>query len=623
MLKEISLKPDLYKDYETVGKANLLSGLNRVNIFIGPNNAGKSRFMRMLFTDEESGISFTDRNYAAVVEEIDKAIKDLREQFDRISMADVNDISAAFAKLSDKKHLPVGDIRSTITKIRELATTLSMTNHISGYSPKPNLISNGNPSDLIPYIKSHGKAILEKLNENFPPDFDYKFFKMYIPILRGLRPIQMSAQQDFTAMYNDNYYHRTVSDYFGNKKKDWEGRIFTGLNLYEDLKKLLLGKKEGRDRVRHFEDFLSKTFFHKQNVSLVPDINKDVLLIMIGDEEKHIYDHGDGIQNLITLLYPLFLHSDRNLMVFIEEPEISLHPGFQRLFLETILRPEFAHVQFFMTTHSNHFLDLSLDLDKISIYTFHKTQKNGVSITSIENTSNPTTNILDLIGARNSSVLLSNCSVWVEGITDRLYLKKTLMLYQEHLLAAGEIVTPFREDIHFSFVEYGGSNITHWSFEDDTLWEQIKSSALNNRIYIVADQDNTIEFPDSGKAGRHQRLREQLGDRFQVIDGKEIENILSEQVLIRTLEDMQKPGRILTYDKEVLSPPYGNQGMGAFIEDNFKGLSRKYKAESGTISCKLEFCKTAIRQMKSYNDLSKQQQEITTDIFNFIKTANT
>ncbi|MBI1183239.1 hypothetical protein GC194_03130, partial [bacterium] len=47
-----SKEDEVFKDYKVVDNgsdANHLTGLSRINIFIGPNNSGKSRFLRNLF----------------------------------------------------------------------------------------------------------------------------------------------------------------------------------------------------------------------------------------------------------------------------------------------------------------------------------------------------------------------------------------------------------------------------------------------------------------------------------------------------------------------------------------------------------------------------------------------
>lgn len=57
----------------------------------------------------------------------------------------------------------------------------------------------------------------------------------------------------------------------------------------------------------------------------------------IGNDERPIYDWGDGTQQLIIILFSFFIHKDEENKVFlIEEPEMYLHPGILRKFIEVI-----------------------------------------------------------------------------------------------------------------------------------------------------------------------------------------------------------------------------------------------------------------------------------------------
>ncbi|WP_291076558.1 hypothetical protein, partial [Empedobacter sp. UBA6322] len=53
MFKSLQLKTDVTKQYQTECEENNLNNLSKINIFIGPNNSGKSRFLRDLFSIEE------------------------------------------------------------------------------------------------------------------------------------------------------------------------------------------------------------------------------------------------------------------------------------------------------------------------------------------------------------------------------------------------------------------------------------------------------------------------------------------------------------------------------------------------------------------------------------------
>ena len=81
--------------------------------------------------------------------------------------------------------------------------------------------------------------------------------------------------------------------------------------------------------------------------------------------------------------------------------------------------------------------------------------------------------ILKTLGVSPSSVFLANCTIWIEGITDRLYFVQYLKKYLEELKTTDEDkwkdYLRFIDGYHYAFVDYQGSNLEHWDFEVDSL----------------------------------------------------------------------------------------------------------------------------------------------------------
>ncbi len=633
MITSIQFPEAISKDYVVVQTSknetsSTLDYLSKLNIFIGPNNSGKSRFLRGLFSGD---LSFDIDNLK--VEEVISFIKEAIFRF----QSELNKINYEFTDADNVISSLNGIINegdnfiNTIDKAREILKNVLNQTEIVPIANRDNvpripiLIQSYDVKRATTSFKQLANALLAEINNKYPENIQVEFSRIYLPILRGLRPIHIvSSAGDTFSNTSDNYKQRTIYDYFkGGINDELVNGIYSGLDLYNDLKKRLLNRREERKKIRSFEEFLSGTFFSGQRVSLIPDHNHDVVNIGIGDEERPIYDKGDGIQALITILYPLYLNRDKNLLVFIEEPELSLHPGMQRILIEALLSDDLKNCQYFITTHSNHFLDITLDLKNISVYTFHKRESAKKSVFEIENTTNDNLRILDLIGARNSSVFLSNCTIWVEGITDRLYLRRYLFMYQQSLIESGQIVQPFKEDIHFSFIEYGGGNIVHYSFSESDEWGRIKSSRIGNRILLVADTDSTLTDPKSAKALRLRGLKKSLGKNFVQIEGREIENTLSEKVLIKTLVICSKKGDFITdKQREISLLDYKFEPIGKYIKKTFTNLKTNYAEKSGTIKNKVKFCQTATEEIKSVEDLSPAGLKLAKVIFEFIKRNN-
>lgn len=621
MIEQLYYGKENFEGYCT--EKDSLANLSKVNIFIGQNNSGKSRFLRGLFTTT-FGYDYHNGASEFVYSKIETLKQEISRVFQQFNLQEIDDLVLNLSKLHSPKGINndksyIGQVRSVF----DTANNLAMQSEFVSEGRGSNL-NLGNRQEIINQIKRSASSCGIQIDKYIYNNEKEEFDKIYIPILRGLRPVnhQFDSDGKIEFDFNDSYLQRTNHDY--KIPSELHRKIFTGLNIYQDTKKLLLGKRQDRDKIRAFEEFLSTAVF-EQNVSLVPNINDDVLYISIGEEEERpVYDLGDGVQSIICILYPLFFNKDSSKFVFIEEPENFLHPGMQRILMNALMLDEFKDFQFFITTHSNHFLDISLDFNNISIYSFHKKKTIGSDKPEfiIENVNNEDLSVLELIGVRNSSVFLSNCTIWVEGITDRLYFNKILDVTQDHLRIKQE--NRFKEDLHYSFVEYGGNNIVHWEFGDTQSEESILAKRLNQRIMLIADSDNTEEKPDSKKAKRYEHLGEVLGDRFCKLQVKEVENLLSfkiiKEVVLET-EGLKPDEEDYKRIDDIQEEDYSKKSLGLFIEEKFKP-KKSYAEESGTIKNKIKFCKIANSKISGFDDLSEEAKELGKRLCSFIKSQN-
>ncbi|MBU7314434.1 AAA family ATPase [Paenibacillus oleatilyticus] len=618
-IKEIIIDKDSLDGYQMVGKDNNnLANLSKINLFVGSNNSGKSRFVRSLFNYSTYSIIPAKVNLPQLNSLIDAYKKDVESIIERFGIVDYGDTVSILSKITNNNFIKSEDeylanLFTSIDFVRHVNTDQAITKrslHFSFYEDqhiqlRQDLNSIGNDY----YTKIRG--IIGSSPEK------YSFKKVYIPTLRGLRPFD----NDF-----DYYSQRTKQDYFPSIQDMDE--IFSGLEMYQKVKELLLGDLQAREKISDFQKFLGDAFFDGQQVALIPSINSDVLNVKIGKEkEQPIYNLGDGIQSIIILTFPLFINKEENLLVFIEEPELYLHPGLQRKLIETFM--SFSNFQYFITTHSNHFLDITLDVDVISIYTFRKQFENESQtkeVTAnfvIENASNENSGILEMIGVKNSSVFLSNCTIWVEGITDRFYLRHYLRLYMQSLPEYEK--KNFKEDLHYSFVEYSGGNITHWSFLDDgnssedETYREMNADRLCGRLFLITDKDS------EGKIERQRKLKKKLGKRYYCLDCREIENLISKHVLLDVIAEYECiQVDQLRFKTEFSEPDYKEIYLGSYIDSQLINRKRraKYGSDSGTVSDKLRFCKRAISYTQRIDDISPEGLKVVKKIYNFIMEQN-
>lgn len=196
---------------------------------------------------------------------------------------------------------------------------------------------------------------------------------------------------------------------------------------------------------------------------------------------------GSGLKTVILtllnlLVRPSFESTPLNKYIFsLEELENNLHPALQRnlfIFLEKFAVANDCHI--FLTTHSNVAIDIFGSSDHSQI--LHITRgSDGV----IGNTYAGEANghgVLDDLGVRASDLLQANGLIWVEGPSDRVFLKKWIDIWSDGELSEGR---------HYQFVFYGGSVLANIdaNMPDTETREAIKAFKINRNFAFVCDSD--------------------------------------------------------------------------------------------------------------------------------------
>ncbi len=584
-----------------------LENLSKLNIFVASNNSGKSRFIRSVLRTPSLVYIPQGTSLKAINEKIEQMKEDM-SSFLRRHNSDPDGVSGY-----------IRGIRTLNSVSEDEASFESALNNLNTHIDRLKKQTNASQGGLT--FAQAGEALSKVLDENREAInkllalHKAKFIRLYFPILRGMRPLEG---------YHDPYEKRTRDDYFSDLKH--EVNIYSGLEIYNSVRNSLLGDLAARTLIRDYETFLSKNFFEGETITLIPKMDSAVLTIKIGKEKEFpIYHLGDGLQSIIILTLPLFLNRGKDVLAFFEEPEHCLHPGYQRKLLQTLIEQEgFENFQYFITTHSNHLLDMTQDFKDIAIFTLSKRIPSGDEIEktpsfTIENVETGEERLLSALGVRNSSVFLTNCTIWVEGITDRYFIRHYLSLYQKFMKDQGQSILDIKEDLHYSFVEYSGANITHW-FELSTA-SPINVDRLCGKVFLIADYDDAHS---AAKRERREKLMEILGDRYYPLPRREIENMLSKETLLSTVADYE--GDATNLNTNFTQEDYKLEKLGEFIETRvINGQKRRagsYKGESGTVSNKMDFCQKAISHMNDWNNLPADTKNLVEKIHSFIINHN-
>lgn len=245
-----------------------------------------------------------------------------------------------------------------------------------------------------------------------------------------------------------------------------------------------------------------------------------------GMERVPLSKSGSGIKTIILVLLnllvvPMLSQNNGKKMVYgFEELENNLHPAMQRKLFDYIY--EYAvekNMCIFITTHSHVAINAFFDKDNACIYHVVKDNK-GAAVKRIESYIDKT-EILDDLDVKASDILQANGIIWVEGPSDRIYIKKWLEIFCNN---------QFQEGKHYQFLYYGGRLLSHYSAEEDTDFISIITTNRNAAIVIDSDKRNqAMSLNDTKK-----RIIEEFNklDMFcWVTKGKEIENYIPKEAV--------------------------------------------------------------------------------------------
>lgn len=266
--------------------------------------------------------------------------------------------------------------------------------------------------------------------------------------------------------------------------------------------------------------------------------------IFLDEKEKGriaISQSGSGIKTVLLVLSFLILvpHLEKaSLSQFVfafEELENNLHPALQRRLIKYLLKTSLKNdCLIFLTTHSSAVIDLLSREDKAQI--IHVTHSGTSARAKNVTTYIEARGILDDLDVRASDLLQSNCVVWVEGPTDRLYFNRWVSLFTNGKL---------QEGIHYQCVFYGGRLLAHLSavapFEISDIEEAVKILRVNRNAIVIMDSDKSEE-PSTLNMTKQRIISEitSIGGIPWVTQGREIENYLTLHSLRELYTDLKR-----------------------------------------------------------------------------------
>ena len=285
-----------------------------------------------------------------------------------------------------------------------------------------------------------------------------------------------------------------------------------------DVHELHLEKK-----FEQINEFLRVVTNNKKASLKIPQ-SEDTIQVTINNKTLPIDSLGTGIHEVIILAAAATVLE--NQVICMEEPELHLHPLLQKKLIRYL--QEHTNNQYFITTHSAHLLDTP------NVAIFHVSNENGQSIVESVTSNTNKFSICSDLGYKPSDLLQSNCIIWVEGPSDRIYLNYWIKLFDE--------IESLQEGIDYTIMFYGGSLISHLSASDIEIDDQIENEEITNFISLLKINRNMVIICDSDKENNGDSLKpspKRLQDEFQsekfpgvwITHGREVENYLNPNIV--------------------------------------------------------------------------------------------
>ena len=255
----------------------------------------------------------------------------------------------------------------------------------------------------------------------------------------------------------------------------------------------------------------------------IDDDTWEIYLTEQGGERIPLSKSGSGLKTIMLVLINILILSKEGLfrtkriIYLFEELENNIHPALQRRLINYLYNAiNGTENRLVLTTHSAVAINAVYGKKGNGIY--HVLKNNQESELRQVLSYEKQAEILDDIDVRASDILQANCVIWVEGPSDRVYIKRWLDLISDNQCIEG---------IGYQVLCYGGKILNHYKVDAKNASDFISILNINRHSIILMDSDKKdADEPIRETKSRIEKESLESGNYVWITKGKEIENYI-------------------------------------------------------------------------------------------------